>query len=102
MRRISIGKRAKRDSPLRKKITESWEKWLEGRPDEVSVPRSITHQKQEITGIDLHGFQRCQREGMQRSSLGRSPSREEETQGLVASKSRIAKLNVSIPRLERI
>ena len=46
MRRISIGKRAKRDSPLRKEITESWEKWLEGLPDEVSVPRSITHQKQ--------------------------------------------------------
>jgi hypothetical protein len=39
---------------------------------------------------------------MQRSSLGRSPSQEEETQGLVASKSRIAKPNVNIPRLECI
>jgi hypothetical protein len=43
------------DIPLRKEIAESWTKWWDGLPEEVSVPRSSTPNK-EITGINLHGF----------------------------------------------
>ena len=90
------------DIPLRNEIAESWKKWRDGLPEEVSVPRSITPHKEEITGINLRGFGDASVKGCSAAVYAVVHQREKTTQGLVTSKSRIAKQNVSIPRLELI
>ena len=81
---------------------ESWKKWRDGLPEEVSVPRSITPHKEEITGINLHGFGDASVKGCSAAVYTVVHQGEKTTQGLVTSKARIAKPNVSIPRLELI
>jgi hypothetical protein len=70
------------DIPLRKEIAESWKKWRDGLPEEVSCPRSITPHKEEITGIDLHGFGDASKKGVQCSSLCSGSSGGEDNSGI--------------------
>ena len=75
---------------------------METLPEEVSVPRRMAHHKQEITRIDLHGFGDASIKGCSAAVYVVIHHKEKTAQGLVTSKARIAKPNVSIPRLEHI
>ena len=77
------------DSPLRKEIAEPWKKWSESLPEEVSVSRSITHHKQEITRIDLRGFGDASMKGCSVAIYAVVRHEEKTAQELVKFKSRI-------------
>ena len=90
------------DESLSQTIKLKWEKWKIDIVNKVEIPRSLTLKLEPITSVDLHIFG-------DESILGccavanavvSQPSKV--NQGLVASKSRLSKKDITIPRLELI
>ena len=80
----------------------SWNQWLTKLPDEVTVPRSITCAQEAVTIVNLHSFRYASKKGCSVAVYGVVKQGEKQTQGLLVSKSRIAKKDLSMPRLELV
>ena len=83
--------------PLRKK----WKEWNETL-ESYTIPRSLASYHQPIQEITLHGFGDASSNGDCAVVYAVVKQEDGVTQGLVCSKSRIAKRNLTIPRLELI
>ena len=83
--------------PLRKK----WKEWNETL-ESYTIPRSLASYHQPIQEITLHGFGDASSNGVCAVVYAVVKQEDGVTQGLVCSKSRIAKRNLTIPRLELI
>ena len=90
------------DAPLNENLQQRWRKWEEETPGEYSVPRSITRHEEEIEAVELHAFSDASIKGVGAAvySVVHQPSGT--TQQLVAAKGRLAKKNLTIPRLELV
>ena len=84
--------------PLKKRSAE-WYEWL---PDHYTVPRALTPYQEPVQSIYLHGFGDPSKDGVSAVVYAVTKQESGTTQGIVRSKSRIAKKNLSIPRLELV
>jgi hypothetical protein len=90
------------DKELPNEMIKSWKAWLGALPDMVTIPRSITKPDQKIIAIELHGFGDASKEGCCSAIYAVVHHSEGTTAQLLTAKSRIAKRETSIPRLELI
>ena len=86
-------------------LQKRWQKWEEETPSEYTVSRSVTSQQEEIRvkkSVELHAFSDASMTGVGAAiySVVHQPSGS--CQQLVATKSRLAKKSLSIPRLELV
>ena len=90
------------DGALRKELELAWKKWLQNLPNEVTIPRSLTSVHEKVTEVCLHVFGDASNKGCCAAVYPVVKQGDKQFQGLIASKSGIAKKNTSIPRLELV
>ena len=88
------------DAELSGQSAQEWSIWEKGIPELVTVPRSLAKFQDDIHSVTLHAFGDASIKGVCAAvySVVNQPSGT--TQTLVAAKSRLAKRNLTIPRLE--
>ena len=81
---------------------KKWRAWERSLPTEVEIPRSVVSHQERIEEIELHSFGDASTQGVGAAvyAVVRQPSGT--TQRLIAAKSRLAKRNLSVPRLELV
>ena len=77
-------------------LATCWNAWSEKLPGTIAVPRSITHHRELIQAIDLHGFGDASFNGTSAAIYAVVHQESGVSQGLVAAKSRLAKTGVSL------
>ena len=106
-----LGKFVYRDTcekqlPWDKEISHStlkqWKKFEDNLPESMEVPRSLVAYREEIDAIDLHIFGDTSGAGTAAVIYAVVYQRSGTNQGLVASKARLAKKGLTIPRLELV
>ena len=90
------------DSEFAETMVRNWEAWYRQIPDCYEVPRSLAPYQQPITTITLHAFGDASKTGVAAAVYAVVEQSEGTTQGLVCAKSRLAKRNLTIPRLELV
>ena len=88
------------DAPVTSQLNTRWKKWIDGLSDNVKFPRYIVRHQETIQGIDLHSFGDASASGVAAAVYAVVNQSSGTSQGLVAAKSRLAKRNTTIPRLE--
>ena len=90
------------DKSVPQTIKLKWEKWKLNIVNKVEIPRSLTLKQEPLNSVDLHYFGDTSilRYCAVAYAVVSQPSKV--NQGLVASKSRLSKKGVTIPRLELI
>ena len=79
---------------------KSWRAWNTKQPKQVEVPRSLAVYQEEVLGIELHGFGDTSGKGTAAAVYAVVRQAKGVTQGLVTAKARLAKKELTIPRLE--
>ena len=90
------------DAQLPEPLLKRWKRWRSSLTEELTVPRPLTPHRVPVTGIELHSFGDASSQGVCAAVYAVVHQADEVTQGLVCAKSRIAKRNQTIPRLELI
>ena len=90
------------DKELPQDLRNSWNKWRGKLPRKIEVPRSLVPYREAIQAIDLHAFGDASGEGTCAAVYAVIQQNQGTVQGLVASKSRLAKKSLTIPRLELV
>ena len=90
------------DVQLPNDLRKQWLKWMKTLPSQVSIPRLIPTEGKEITLIELHGFADASILGCCAVVYAVVRQGNQICQGLLASKSRLSKKNLTIPRLELV
>jgi hypothetical protein len=85
------------DASLSLPLIKRWKEWNDSL-ETFTVPRSLAPHRQSVSEVTLHGFGDASSRGV----FAVVNQGEEITQELVCAKSRIAKRNLTIPRLELI
>ena len=88
------------DAPVTSQLNSRWKKWIDGLPDDVEFPGSIVQHQETIEGINLHSFGDASGNGVAAAVYAVVNQPSGTSQGLVVAKSRLAKRNTTIPRLE--
>ena len=79
-----------------------WDRWKQSLPKSVSLPRSIPEFKVYIQKIDLHAFEDASKDGVCAAVYSLVHQSSSISQGLLHSKSRLSKQDLTIPRLELV
>ncbi len=90
------------DGESPEEIKKRWVEWQNEMRAKVTVPRTLTPVNHQITAVTLHGFGDASKNGVSAVVYADVQQGETTTQGLVCSKSRLAKMNLSIPPLELV
>ena len=90
------------DANMPPDLQTRWSVWEENLPDHVSAPRSLVKYQEPIEEIDLHTFGDASGQGVAATVVAVVRQSSGISKGLVASKSRLAKKNLTIPRLELV
>lgn len=90
------------DAELPYDLKNRWEKWLKSLPEQMAIPRCLTAKKEPITAIELHGFSDASILGCCATVYAVVHQGDAITQGLLVAKSRLAKRDLTIPRLELV
>ena len=90
------------DAHLEIEVELIWHPWLKKLPDKITVPGSITSLQLPLTEVKKHGFGEARQKGCPAVIYGVVKHGEYTSQGLLASKSRIAKKELTISRLELV
>ena len=90
------------DGEFPENLTKRWKEWYEYFPEHYTVHRTLAPNHQPILSINLHAFGDASRKGVAAVVYAVIEQEKSTTQGLVCSKSRIAKRNLTIPRLELV
>lgn len=90
------------DKELPRELMASWKSWERTLPERVEVPRSLVKYQEEINAIDLHAFGDASSKGVSTAVYAITYQPSGSNQGLVATKSRLAKKGLTIPRLELV
>ena len=88
------------DAPIPSQPNIRWKKWFDGLPNDVQFPRSIVRHQETIESVDLHSFGDASGNGVAATVYAVVNQQSGSSQGLVTAKSRLAKRNTTIPRLE--
>ena len=79
-----------------------WKEWGALISEKFSIPRTLAPVHQPISAITLHAFGDASKSGVSSPVYAVVQQGEVKTQGLVCAKSRLAKQNLTIPRLELV
>ena len=79
-----------------------WRDWCLQLPRRFEVPRSLAPHHQPVTAITFHAFGDASKHGVSAVVYAVVEQEEATTQGLVCAKARLAKQNLTIPRLELV
>lgn len=90
------------DTPLSVELEKSWRKWCIDLPERVSVKRTIALFGEAIDSIQLHAFGDASSKGVCAAVYAVVSQESGTSQGLITSKSRLSKKNLTIPRLELV
>jgi hypothetical protein len=90
------------DASLPQELQAKWSTWEQSLPDHVGAPRSLVKTQEPIEQIELHAFGDASGQGVAATVVAVVRQGSGESKGLVASKSRLAKKNLTIPRLELV
>ena len=90
------------DADLNGKLLVRWKAWECSLPQEQEVPRSIVRYREPIERMELHSFGDASTHGVGTAVYAVVKQSSGTTQQLVAAKSRLAKRDLSIPRLELV
>ena len=90
------------DGEFLETLTKRWKEWYERFPERYTVPRTLAPNQQPILLVSLHAFGDASKDGVAAAVYAVIEQENGTTQGLVCSKSRIAKRNLTIPRLELV
>ena len=83
-------------------MKQRWEEWCAGLPSSYEIPRSLAPHREPVSAITLHAFGDASKVGVSAVVYAVVEQEHGTTQGLVCSKSRLAKRNLSISRLELV
>ena len=89
------------DNEVPQEIENTWVKWVNGLNIKIEIPRSISI-RETITNIDIHLFSDASINGVCTVAYRVIYQPNKISQGLITSKSRLAKRNLTIPRFELI
>ena len=81
-------------------IQTQWLKWISGLKTEIKIPRPIPIKNEPITKSDIHTFSDASIDEVCAVAYAVVYQPNKVSQRLITSKSRLAKKNISIPRLE--
>ena len=90
------------DAPLSVELEKSWRKWCIDLPERVSVKRTFAPFREAIDSIQLHAFGDASSKGVCAAVYAVVSQESGIFQGLITSKSRLSKKNLTIPRLELV
>ena len=90
------------DALLDKEMEMIWDQRLKNLLDSLIVPRSLTSAWIPVTEIELHGFGDASKKGCSAALYAVVKQGEQQEQSLLVSKSRIAKEDLIVPRLELV
>ena len=90
------------DVELPKDLKSRWARWLDSLPSVLTFPRSIPRERASITEIHIHGFADASILGCCGVIYVVAKQGELVSRGLLVSKARLAKRNLTIPRLELV
>ena len=90
------------DEEITGQLKQRWQKFIKSLPERIEVPRSVTPAKESVKGIHLHAFGDASGNGVSAAVYAVVEQDSGANQGLLVSKSRLAKKGLSIPRLELI
>ncbi|CAB4021136.1 Hypothetical predicted protein, partial [Paramuricea clavata] len=90
------------DVELPKDLKSRWERWLDSLPSVLTFPRSIPRDRASITEIHIHGFADASILGCCAVIYVVAKQGELVSRGLLVSKARLAKHDLTIPRLELV
>ena len=88
------------DKLLPESLSKQWKKWQMQLPESISVPRCVSLKA--VKDMQLHGFGDASKDGCCVAIYVVASDGVETRQGLLTSKARVAKKNLTIPRLEFI
>ena len=90
------------DKELPQDLKSSWNNWRRRLPRKIEVPRSLVPYREVIQAIDLHAFGDASGKGTYAAVYAVIQQNQGTAQGLVPSKSCLAKKGLTIPRLELV
>ena len=90
------------DAKLPSNLIQSWVHWEEKLPSHVTVPRSLAAHQEDIQAIELHAFGDASGKGVAAAVYTVVVQEKGVNQVLVASRARLAKKGLTIPRLELV
>ena len=90
------------DAKIPDPLLKRWNEWNRTLRESFTVPRALTPHQQPITQITLHGFGDTSSTGISCAVYAVVHQEQGITQQLVCAKSRLAKRDLTIPRLELI
>lgn len=90
------------DVPIPADLDNRWKKWRCNLPETLSVKRAIAPFKEPIQSIQLQAFGDASSQGVCAAVYAVVSQESGSTQGLITSKSRLSKQNLTIPRLELV
>ena len=90
------------DARLPSDLMQNWVRWEEKLPNHVTVPRSLAAYQEDIQTIELHAFGDASGKGVAAAVYAVVKQEKGVNQGLVASRARLAKKELTIPRLELV
>jgi hypothetical protein len=90
------------DSNLPDNLQKRWLKFEKSLPERISIPRPLAPYHQPVDSAELHVFGDASTEGVGTVVYSVVRQAEGVTTSLVAAKSRLAKKNLTVPRLELV
>ena len=81
---------------------QNWICWEKKLPSHVTVPRSLAVHQEDIQAIELHAFGDASGKGAAAAVYAVVVQEKGVNQGLVTSRARLAKNELTIPRLELV
>ena len=90
------------DAKLPSNLIQSWVSWEEKLPSHVTVPQSLAAHQEDIQAIELHAFGDASGKGVAAAVYTVVVQEKDVNQGLVASRARLAKKELTMPRLELV
>lgn len=90
------------DAKLPRELIQSWTRWEERLPEQLTVPRSLAAYQEDIQSIELHAFGDASGKGVAAAVYAVVVQESGVNQGLVAARARLSKRGLTIPRLELV
>ena len=88
------------DAQLSKQLVKRVGSWEQGLPTGVTVPRPVIHYREPVVDIQLHAFGDASTQGVGAAVYAAIRQPSGTMQRLVAAEGRLAKLGLTVPRLE--
>jgi hypothetical protein len=90
------------DKEIPQQLSTRWQKFQQNLPEKLDFPRSLTSLEDGIEAVDLHTFGDTSKDGTSATVYAVVHQKSGISQGLIAGKSRLAKKELTIPRLELV